>query len=126
MAGWQADAARAAGEREAKVVEERARRERVALDDARRRALASGRVALAGSGIDAGSGSAVEVLSGHAAAYERELLDMEFDSRLRAEEARYGGALRSDAFGDRSRGYALRRNRTLLEAGIGVGAGRLW
>lgn len=109
------DQARRVAEQNAARIEKKTARQRQELAQEYRRAQSGANVALAGSGISAGSGSALERLAGTAERRARDLEDLEYEGALKAQQARYGA--RTATTVDSSSSARARAANSLLSLG---------
>lgn len=125
LAKQQAENARIAGEYEAKRIKRQAKHNALRMRDASQRAAAQSLVEYGVHGLDASGGSAVEVLSGQAAAHERSMLDMERDAEYRARQARYGGRYSAGQYDLRADAARQRQGSIIRGKMIGLGSSLL-
>jgi hypothetical protein len=130
--GRQAEVARAEAARQAGEIKRQAARDRERAGAELRRRLAAARVGAVGAGIDAGSGSALEVLAGTAGLGALDLAAIEREGGLRAaqalqrgREAAYGYSGSAAAARARGSDALLRTGLTLGGTVLGQGA-RVW
>lgn len=121
LARGQAESAAKLGRYESETIRRQTERRKMQLRDASRRSAARANVAYGRSGLDGAGGSAVEVLSGRAAEYERELADVDYDGSRRADLARYGGMRQQAAGLARVGRYRAQNGNIMIGMGMDMG-----
>jgi len=120
-ANRQADAAQAEAARQAEETRRQTAQERQRAGADLRRQLAAGRVGAVGTGIDAGSGSALEVLSSAAALGALDLAHIDYAGGLRAAQALQRGQQAAYGYSDAASAARARSGDALLRTGLGLG-----
>lgn len=120
-ANRQADAAQAEAARQAETIRRQTAQERQRAGADLRRQLAAARVDAVGAGIDAGSGSALEVLSSAAAQGALDLAHIDYAGGLRAAQALRRGQQAAYGYSASASAARARRGDALLHTGLGLG-----
>ncbi|MBU1002371.1 MAG: hypothetical protein KKE73_07590 [Proteobacteria bacterium] len=121
-ANRQAETALKQGEDNAKLIAAQTLRDKELARSDARRDLARANVGLAQGGVSSATGSALEILSGAAADAQRNVAWLDYDGRLRAEQARAQGRTGAVSYGKQAANASARQRSAysnLLMGGTG-------
>ncbi len=124
-ADLQADAAQAEAARQAGEIKRQTAKDRERAGADLRRRLAAARVGAVGAGIDAGSGSALEVLASAAGLGARDLANIDYEGGLRAAQALQQGRQAAYGYSGSAATARTRGADSLLRTGLNLGGSAL-